>query len=87
MDFSFIESLILILIGLLFFRDEVMPFILKKLGIKKNGNAHATSEEMQELKHHYNHETTELLTEINEGIKDLNRKHEEYEKYGIKTRQ
>lgn len=39
-----------------------------------------------ELAGHYNHETTELLTEIRDGIVKLNQKHENYEVIGIKTR-
>lgn len=35
---------------------------------------------------HFNHETTELLTEIRDGISKLVQKHENYEVIGIKTR-
>jgi len=51
---------------------------------RKNGNdLHGT---MKELKEHYNDETTKLLSEIRDGIKDLNQRHENYELIGIKTR-
>lgn len=34
----------------------------------------------------YNHKQTDLLTDIRDGIKEINSKHEEWDKYGIKTR-
>lgn len=42
---------------------------------------------MGDLAQHYNHETTEILTQINAGIGKLISKHEEWEKYGIPTRE
>lgn len=39
-----------------------------------------------QLAGHFNHETTELLTEIRDGIVRLNQKHDNYEIIGIKTR-
>lgn len=42
---------------------------------------------MTGLAQHYNHDTTELLEDIRDGIRELIVKHEEYEKFGIPTRE
>lgn len=42
---------------------------------------------MRGLQEHYNHETTELLQKISDGIGLLVQKHNEWEKYGIPTRE
>ncbi len=39
-----------------------------------------------QLKKHYNDETTEYLKQISDGIKELNQTHKNYEIIGIKTR-
>lgn len=44
------------------------------------------SEQMSTLSAHYNHDTTELLTQIRDGINKLTLIHENYETIGIKTR-
>jgi gas vesicle protein len=59
--------------------------------LKKNGNnihdeVKAILQSQGQLKQHYNEETTELLSRISEGIDRLNRKHDEWDKYGIVTR-
>lgn len=41
----------------------------------------------KDLQLHFNHETTEYLKNISEGVTKLNAKHEEWEKYGIPTRE
>lgn len=97
-DLTFLQGLTLILIGLLFFKEEIIPWIKEKLGFKSGKMA--TSEQMEELSDHYNHETTDLLTGINEGIakvnenlivmgetiKEVSRKQQEWEKYGVPAR-
>lgn len=61
----------------------------------------ATRSQMERLSNYYNHDTTEILLSINQGIekvhkavenlddriKELHMTHEEWEKYGIPTRQ
>lgn len=59
---------------------------------KKNGNnihdeIGRVLDSQFKLKEHFNDETTTLLTEIREGIQQINRKHDEWEKYGIPTRE
>lgn len=56
--------------------------------------AQAQGEQLQQLlqlmtglAQHYNHDTTELLEDIRDGIRELIVKHEEYEKFGIPTRE
>ncbi len=92
-NFSFLEFLILLLLGILLFRDQVVPALMSKLGIKMDKPA--SGKQMNTLTEHFNHETTELLTEIrddfremradfremSEGIKVVHRKHDEWEKH------
>jgi len=105
-QFSFLELLVFLLIGLLFFREDIMPWVKQKLGFNTD-NHPATKEEFTELSNHVNHTQTEMLerqtktlekqTEslgeirdcvkvIADGIKDVHNKHQEWDKYGIKTR-
>lgn len=97
--FSFLEYLILLLIVLLFAKEDLMPWIKSKLGIKTDNNP-ATKGEFSKLSDHVNHRQTEILeaqTRILEkveltvgsivsGLKDIHIKHAEWEKYGVPTR-
>ena len=60
----------------------VLEVLLSFVGKKSNG----VEKKMDELKAYYNHETTELLSEIKEELQKLNQKHDNYEIIGIKTR-
>lgn len=91
-DLSFTESLIIILLGLLFFKEELIPWIKQKLGFDSN-KANATKGQLNELVEYVNHRQTEILdrqTEIlsenRDDIKTLIRKHEEWDRYGMKIR-
>ncbi len=88
--FSFLEGLILFLIGLLFFKEQLVPAVMSKFGV--NIKKLATSEQVDTLTEHFNHETTELLTEIrddlrimSEGVKTINRRQDEWERYVFPT--
>lgn len=59
----------------------------------KTPTVHDLYAEISKLKMYFNHETTERLDKIverqkgiGEDVKSIVRKHDEYEKYGIKTR-
>lgn len=105
MEFDFLQTLTLILIGLLFGKDTVLPWIAQKFGFKLNDqlkdardevmadNRNAMQpllSEMEELKLHYNHETTDLLTEIRDelrrGFGEIRTKHSEWDRFGVPTR-
>lgn len=58
--------------------EVLLSFVSKKKG--------SLEEKVDMLNTHYNHDTTELLTEIRDEIRELNRRHENYEIVGIKTR-
>lgn len=42
---------------------------------------------MGTLSQHYNHETTDLLTDIRDGIREIIQKQNEWERFGIPTRE
>lgn len=102
-ELTFMQAITLILIGLLFFREEIMPYIKGKLGIK-NDNSNATKGQVNELAEYVNHRQTEVLErqtsllerqnsqlekqtvmmeDIRNGVADVKRKHEEWERYGV----
>lgn len=61
MEFSFVEILILLLIGLLFGKDTLLPWVAERLGIEvKNGQP----DWAQRLEKHHNHETSEQNTNV-----------------------
>ena len=84
-NWNFQEILIIIMIALLFGKDNLLPWILQKLGYK-NGNGKDLKGMMQDLQTHFNDETTTLLKGIKDGVDKLGRAHEEYDKFGIKVR-
>lgn len=59
-DINFLQGITLLLIGLLFFREEIMPWIKAKLGLKTDGN-NATQGQVTELTEYVNHRQTEVL--------------------------
>lgn len=73
-----VVSIILIVLH----KAGVLEVLLSFVGKKSNG----VEKKMDELKAYYNHETTELLTEIKDELRKLNQKHDNYEIIGIKTR-
>lgn len=92
------QVMTILLVALLFGKDTLLPAIMKKMGI--SGKADEKSDDIAEilksqhqLRQHFNDETSvfhketqSLLVEIRDGIKELNRTHENYEKIGILTR-
>lgn len=92
MEPNFLEGLIFLLIGLLFFKETILKWLGKAFGFKNGEDKIPTW--AQDLKSHYNHETTELLKEIRNSqdgsCKKLDRvinMLENQDKYGIKIRQ
>lgn len=97
MEFSFLESLIIGLIGLLFFKEEMMGWVRKKFGMTEPSVPPWASE----LKQYFNHDTTGHHTETHEKLDKLNERMESHkdvltdirnslanlEKYGIKCRE
>lgn len=80
-NFSFLEYLIILLIGLLFFKEEIMPWIKKTLGITTT-NISDTIKELRELVEqtknnsihlveNYNHNTTKDLQTIASNQKEM----------------
>lgn len=63
MEWSFQETLIMILIAALFFKEQAAAWFSKKFGLK-NGNEEKTPTWAKQLKEHYNDETTELLKKL-----------------------
>lgn len=59
-DINFLQGITLLLIGLLFFRDEIIPWIKGKLGMKVD-NSPATQGQVGELAEYVNHRQTEVL--------------------------
>ncbi len=59
-DITFLQSITLLLIGLLFFREEIMPWIKGKLGLRTDGG-NATQGQVSELAEYVNHRQTEVL--------------------------
>lgn len=91
-DITFLQSITLLMIGLLFFRDEIIPWIKQKMGLKATEPT-ATSHQVDELAEYVNHRQTEILDKqtaildsIHEGVKDVKRKHDEWDRYGIPVR-
>lgn len=102
MEFDFLQTLTLFLIALLFGKDTLLPWLGEKFGIKvgntredvKADNRNALQPlltEMETLSEHFNHATTDLLTEIRDelrrGLGEINNKHSEWERFGIPTRE
>ena len=52
---------------------------------KKIFGMNGTDKKIDALNQHYNHETTKLLTEIRDDIKEIRHKQCEWDRYGIKT--
>lgn len=94
---DFLQSLTILLIGLLFFKENVLVWISKKLGFTESDDTPLWA---QKLTHHFNHETSEYHREHSESMRDLKKQHdnmqkgidhavvllENQDKYGIKTR-
>lgn len=88
-DYSFLQYLVLILLGILFFKEELKRWFSDKLGLKSR----SLDFKMDTLSQHFNHETTHLLTDILAETKK-SAEHaekavlmlEEFKEYGIKPR-
>ena len=90
MNFEFLQTLILLLIGLLFFKENVLSWIGKKLGFSNGSKVPDWATKLQE---HYNHDTTKLLEEIRDSQTNTCKKLdkvitllENQDKYGVITR-
>ena len=73
MEWSFQESLIMILIGSLFFKDQIIPYIRKKFGLEdKTLDGGKTLKEAAEyLVQHYNHDLTQAIDQFSEKMDRL----------------
>lgn len=88
---GFLNWLILLLIGLLFGKDTLLPAIMGKMGIELKKNQGAGTEEtarlrndfqkiymeMQTLSAHFNHETTDQWADVKKLLEKQNEKHDE----------
>lgn len=97
-NLNFYEGLILLLVSLLFFKENILSWIGKKFGFTNGGEK--TPPWAAELKYHFNHETTvqnnetiSLLKEIRDHQSNACKKSdkiimllENQDKYGVKTR-
>jgi hypothetical protein len=84
MHFDFTQILTLILIGLLFGKDTILPWVMQKFGFKTDNTFANVSADnrnalqplylkMDELTQYANHETTEhteILREIRDNLRD-----------------
>lgn len=59
-DITFLQSMTLLLIGLLFFKEEIIPWIKGKLGMSQ-ASSMATKGQVSELAEYVNHRQTEVL--------------------------
>lgn len=93
-DITFLQMITLILIGLLFFRDEIIPWIKIKLGMDPGkSNRAATQAQVSDLAEYVNHRQTEImekqtaiLESVQVGVESINRKQDEWERFGVPTR-
>ena len=98
-DLTFLQALTVLLIGLLFFREDIIPWLKSWFGVKPEAVPTTPVTladllgQMTKLTEYFNHDTTqhnleikECLKSIDENMKTLVRKHDEYERFGIKSR-
>lgn len=92
-NFAFLQYLVILLVGLLFFREEITPWIKTKLGISDK-NSTATKAQMNELSEYVNHRQTEILAEqtrilasISDDVKSVLRKQDEWDRFGMPMRE
>ncbi len=70
MQFDFPEILILLLIGLLFFKENILSWISQRLGYDSHTqaeNIQTMQGDMTHLRIHFNDELTAILTEMQNG--------------------
>lgn len=91
MQLEFLQSLALLLIGLLFFKENILSWIGKKFGFSNGKDK--IPDWARELKTHYNDDITQLLREIRDGQTSACKKIdkvitmlENQDKYGINIR-
>lgn len=88
----FMETAILILIGLLFFKEQLTKLVYFRFGLdKKNGENGSKSNgvfvgEVSRLSNYYNHDLTSKLDKIQDTSNDIKILLEEFKEYGIKIR-
>lgn len=86
----------IVLIGMVYFmgaQHGMFPKFWRTSDENKGVNIGDLHTEMMQLREHFNHETSDSLTsiknntlEIREDVKTLQRKHDEYDRFGIKIR-
>lgn len=84
----FLESMVLVLLGALFFKETLSSFVNAKLGVKEK-----TPEWASRLQGYFNHDTTshhnethKKLDEVKDGVLEGNRLLREIKEYGIVCR-
>jgi hypothetical protein len=88
-DITFLQSLTLILLGLLFFKEQIIPWILAKLGMDP-AKSNATKGQVDQLAEYVNHRQTEImeqqtviLGEVKGTAETTLRKLDEWERHGV----
>jgi peptidoglycan hydrolase CwlO-like protein len=69
--FDFMEILIMVLVGLLFFKEQLFVLVRKKFGLSGQDTNNDLSTKMDTLAQHFNHETTDILSDIRDIQKDI----------------
>jgi hypothetical protein len=81
-------TIIMVLIALLFVRDVAVQYLKKIFGVKTTEEPEEkTPIWAQKLVNHFNHQTTDLLSEIAKGQREANMKLDEIIKYGVINRE
>ena len=84
MNLDFFQILILILIALLFGKDNLLPAILKKLGWS---NGHKTqNQKLDDIANNHLHTVRDSLDRLEQGQDRMITLLEEFKEYGIKHR-
>lgn len=77
-NFEFTQALVFILLGVIFFKEEMKRwFAIKFLKTDAPADLSYISGKMNQLAHHFNHETTGLLTDIRDELRYVRKAQEE----------
>jgi hypothetical protein len=79
----FQESLIMVLIVALFFKETLTEWVKAKMGAAPNETERRTvqmANQMSELKMHFNDETTHILTDLQVGLREIGTQFQEFAK-------
>lgn len=81
---NFPEILILVLIGLLFFKENMLAWLGKKMGFTSSSEiphwAHELLDEQATLKQYFNHDTTAQHDKTHEILTSIDKKLDEHNK-------